>query len=49
MFRLMGKEINTILGTQTILIWTYDKSCESYAEVGEKKMPSAVVIGALRI
>ena len=48
----MGKEINTILGTQTILIWTYDKSCKSYAEVGEKvkkKMPSAVVIGALRV
>ena len=23
MFKLMGKEINTILGAQTILIWTY--------------------------
>ena len=23
MFKLMGKEINTILGSQTILIWTY--------------------------
>ena len=23
MFRLMGKEINAILGAQTILIWTY--------------------------
>ena len=24
MFKLMGKEINTIFGTQSILIWTYD-------------------------
>ena len=24
MFKLMGKEINAILGAQTILIWTYD-------------------------
>ena len=24
MFQLMGKEINTILGEQTILIWTYE-------------------------
>ena len=23
MFKLMGKEINAISGTQTILIWTY--------------------------
>ena len=23
MYKLMGKEINTILGAQTILIWTY--------------------------
>ena len=23
MFKLMGKEINAILGAQTILIWTY--------------------------
>ena len=23
MFKLMGKEINTILGAQMILIWTY--------------------------
>ena len=26
MFKLMGKEINAILGAQTILIWTYDIS-----------------------
>ena len=26
MFKLMGKEINAILGTQIILIWTYDHS-----------------------
>ena len=25
MFKLMGKEINAILGAQTILIWTFDK------------------------
>ena len=24
MFKFMGKEINAILGAQTILIWTYD-------------------------
>ena len=24
MFKLMGMEINAILGAQTILIWTYD-------------------------
>ena len=24
MFKLMGKEINAILGAQTILIWAYD-------------------------
>ena len=24
MFKLMGKEINAILGAKTILIWTYD-------------------------
>ena len=24
MFKLMGKEINAILGAQTILIWTFD-------------------------
>ena len=24
MFKLMSKEINAILGAQTILIWTYD-------------------------
>ena len=24
MFKLIGKKINAILGTQTILIWTYD-------------------------
>ena len=24
MFKLMGKEINEILGAQTIRIWTYD-------------------------
>ena len=24
MFKLMGKEINAILGAQTILIWTYE-------------------------
>ena len=23
MFKLMGKEINAILGAQTIIIWTY--------------------------
>ena len=27
MFKLMGKEINAILGAQTILIWTYDLPC----------------------
>ena len=27
MFKLMGKEINAILGAQTILIWTYDLQC----------------------
>ena len=27
MFKLMGKEINTILGAQTILIWTFDSDC----------------------
>ena len=25
MFKLMGKEINAILGAQRILIWTYEK------------------------
>ena len=25
MFQLIGKEINAILGTQTILIWTHDE------------------------
>ena len=30
MFELMGKEINAILGAQTILIWTYD---DSYLQV----------------
>ena len=25
MFKLMGKEINAILGARTILIWTYDQ------------------------
>ena len=25
MFKLMGKEINAILGAQMILIWTYEK------------------------
>ena len=28
MFKLMGKEINAILGAQTILIWTYDPSLD---------------------
>ena len=29
-FQMMGKEINTILGEQTILIWTYDLCKVSY-------------------
>ena len=27
MFKLIGKEMNVILGAQTILIWTYDIVC----------------------
>ena len=30
MFQLMGKEIDAILGTQTIRIWTYDKPSQIY-------------------
>ena len=29
MFKLMGKDINAILGAQTILIWTYHRLCMS--------------------
>ena len=28
MFKVMGKEINAILGAQTILIWTFVESLE---------------------
>ena len=36
MFKLKGKEINAILGLQTILIWTYVLMCiqfESFHEI----------------
>ena len=32
MFKLMSKEINEILGVQTILIWTYARSTQCVLE-----------------
>ena len=37
MFKLMGKEINAILGAQTFLIWAYEslaKDKDYYFEIG---------------
>ena len=36
MFKLMGKEINAILGEQTILIWTYDQQTKNKKNVAFK-------------
>ena len=49
MFKLMGREINAILGPQTILIWTYDilqdaartNNKDSYAKFKESAIEGA--------
>ena len=36
MFKLLGKEINAILGAQTILIWTYVEMVEDISKGAQK-------------